>query len=145
MRNGVAKLISDDQLCAVYAHCYGYSLNLAVGDTVKRCKLMKLCLEVVYKISKLIKKSPKRDSLFQELKVEIAEDTPEFRVLCPTRWTVHAVSIQSALDNYEVLLGVWEESKASSIDSEIRVKIIGVETQMESFNFLFGLLLASLL
>ena len=44
----------------------------------------------------------------------------------------------------QVLLGVWEESKASSIDSEIRARIIGVETQMENFDF-FGLLLASLL
>ena len=145
IRNGVAKLILDDEPCAVYTHCYGHSLNLAVGDAVKGCKLMKSCLEAVYEISKLIKKSPKRDSLFQKLKAEIAEDTPGFRVLCPTRWTVRAASIQSVLDNHEVLLGVWEESKASSIDSEIRARIIGVETQMESFDFLFGLLLASLL
>ena len=40
---------------------------------------------------------------------------------------------------------MWEESKASSIDSEIRARISGVETQMESFDFLFELLLASLL
>ena len=145
IRNGVAKLILDDEPCAVYTHCYGHSLNLAVGDAVKGCKLMKACLEVVYEISKLIKKSPKRDALFQKLKVEIAEETPGFRVLCPTRWTVRAASIQSVLDNHEVLLRVWEESKSSSIDSEIRARIIGVETQMESFDFLFGLLLASLL
>ena len=144
IRNGVAKLISDDQPCAVYTHCYGHSLNLAVGDAVKGCKLMKSCLEVVYEISKLIKKSPKRDSMFQRLKAEIAEDTPGFRVLCPTRWTVRAASIQSVLDNFKVLLEVWEESKASSLDSEIRARIIGVETQMENFDFLFGLLLASL-
>ena len=66
-------------------------------------------------------------------------------MLCPTRWTVRAASIHSVLDNHEVLLKVWEESKVSSIDSEIRARIIGVETQMESFDFLFGLLLASLL
>ena len=121
------------------------AMDLAVGDAVKGCKLMKSCFEVVYEISKLIKRSPKRDSMFQKLKVEIAEDTPGFRVLCPTRWTVRAASIQSVLDNHEVLLGVWEESKASSIDSEIRARIIGMQTQMENFDFLFGLLLASLL
>ena len=42
------------------------------------------------------------------------------------------------LDNYEVLLGVWEESKNSQIDSEMKARIIGIETQMLTFNFLFG-------
>ena len=100
-------------------HCYGHSLNLAVGDSIKRCKVMQSSLDVVFEISKLIKKSPKRDAIFQRLKDEIAVDTPGFRVLCPTRWTVHAASLQSVLDNYEVLLQVWEESKETNLESEI--------------------------
>ena len=61
------------------------------------------------KFRREITQSPKRDSLFQKLKAEIAEDIPGFRVLCPT--SVHTASIQSMLGNYEVLLEVWEESK----------------------------------
>ena len=99
----------------------------------------------MYEITKLIKKSPKQDTLFQKLKDEIAIDTPGIRVLCLTRWTVRASSIQSVLNNFEVLLGVWEESKTSNIDSETQARIIGVKVQMLSFNFLFGLLLGSLL
>ena len=79
------------------------------------------------------------------MKEEIAVDTPRFRVLCPTRWTVHAASLQSVLDNYEVLLQVWEESKETNLDSEIRARIIGVESQMLSFDFLFGISLGSLI
>ena len=40
-----------------------------------------------------------------------------------------------------LLLGVWEESKTFSIDCEIKARIIGVETQMESFDFLLASLL----
>ena len=87
---------------------------------------------------------PKRDAIFQKLKDEITAETPGFSVLCPTRWTVRASSIQRVLENFEVLLGVWEESKSSNIDSETRAKIIGVEVQMLSFDFLFVLLLGSL-
>ena len=58
---------------------------------------------------------------------------------------VRASSIQSVLDNFEVLLGVWEESKSSNIDSKTWARIIGVEVQMLRFDFLFGLLLGSLL
>ena len=110
VRNGVAKHLTDEQPQEIFTHCYGHALNLAVGDTVKRCKLMR---------SKLIRKSPKRDAIFQKLKHDLATDTPSFRVLCLTRWTVHAASLQCVLDNYEVLLSVWEESKNSQIDSEM--------------------------
>ena len=54
-----------------------------------------------------------------------------------------AASLQSVLDNYEVLLQVWEESKETNLESEIRARIIGVETQMHSFDFLFGISLGS--
>lgn len=58
---------------------------------------MKSALEVMAEISKVVKKSPKRDSLFEKLKFELAPDSPGFRVLCPTRWTVRAASLQSVL------------------------------------------------
>ena len=98
----------------------------------------------MFEITKLIKKSPQRDAIFQKLKHDLATDTPSFRVLCPTRWTVRAASLQSVLDNYEVLLSVWEESKNSQIDSEMKARIIGIETQMLTFNFLFGISLGIL-
>ena len=66
-RNGVAKTISDKESRAIFTHCYGHALNLGVGDTFKQCQLMKSSLDVVIEISKLIKKSPKRDAIFQKL------------------------------------------------------------------------------
>ena len=70
--------------------------------------------------------------MFQNLKHEIAQDCPGFRVLCPTRWTVRADSMNSVLDNYEVLLGVWEESKESRLDSNVKARIIVVDAQMQT-------------
>ena len=49
------------------------------------------------------------------------------------------------LDNYEVLFSIWEESKNSQIDSEMKARIIGIETQMLTFNFLFGISLGTLI
>ena len=80
---------------------------------------MKSAWEVIAEISKFIKKSPKRDALFQKLKSELAPDSPGFRILCPTRWTVCAVSLQSVLDNYEVLCGVWKEAQSLQLDGEM--------------------------
>ncbi len=41
IRNGVAKKIRDDEPRAIYTHCYGHSLNLAVGDTIKNFSITK--------------------------------------------------------------------------------------------------------
>ena len=110
-RRGVAKVISDEQPKAIYTHCYGHALNLAAGDAIKHCKIMKDALDIIFEVSKLIKYCPKRDVQFESLKQNIAPDTPGFRVLCPTRWTVCANSLKSVTDNYTVLHKLWETSK----------------------------------
>ncbi len=136
-KKGVAKDISDVEPRAVYTHCYGHALNLSVGDCIKQSKVMKATLDIVAEISKLIKKSPKRDSSFERLKSELAPDTPVFRVVCPTRWTVRAASLKSVIDNYEVLLGVWEEAQGGRLESDMKARIIGVETQITNVHFRF--------
>ena len=145
IKNGIAKCISDRESRAVFTHCYGHALNLAVGDTVKSSKIMKSSLETAHEISKLIKNSPKRSALFEKLKQELGSESIGVRVLCPTRWTVRAASLQSILDNYEVLLALWEELQESSLDSESRARIVGVEAQMANFNFLYGVSLGALI
>ena len=130
---------------AVFTHCYGNSLNLAVGNTVKQCKVMKSSLETVNDISKPIMKSPKQDALFQKLKQGLAPETAGYRTLCPTRWTVHAASLKSALDNYEVLFALWKESLESPLESDFKARVIGVQAQMRTFNFLYGVSLGALI
>ena len=41
--------------------CYVHALNLAYGDSMNNCKLMQNALETSFEISKLVKKSPKRE------------------------------------------------------------------------------------
>ena len=35
VRNGVAKILTDEEPHAIYTHCYGHCLNLAIGGTIK--------------------------------------------------------------------------------------------------------------
>ena len=58
---------------------------------------------------------------------------------------MRAASLQSVWDNYEVLLGVWKEAQSCQLDGEMRARIIGVDTQMHTFDFLFGISLGNLL
>ena len=98
-KSGVATQIKNYKPRGLLTHCYKHALHLAVGDTVKRIKLLGNTLDTTYEISKLLKFSPKRDALFDKLKTIIAPDSPGFRTLCPTRWTVGAACLERVLKN----------------------------------------------
>ena len=144
-KNGVAKLICDDEPRAVYTHCYVHALNIVVHDTLKQCRTMKSCPETVNEIVKLVKNLPKCDAAFQRLKQTFSSESTGIWVLCPTRWTVYAVLLESVLDNYEELLSLLEECKDSTLDSETKTRIIGIETQMISSEFYFSVSLSTLI
>ena len=76
---------------------------------------------------KLLKYSPRRDTVFEKLKSQMAPEFPGFRTLCPTRWTVRASSLESILSNYEVLQALWEEVKNIAPDADAHMRIGGVQ------------------
>ena len=144
-KSGVAARMQVVEPRAVYTHCYGHALNLACGDAIKSCKLMKDSLDTTYEITKLVKKSPRRDAIFKRLKEEMAVDSLGIRVLCPTRWTVRAEALKSVLDNFDVLLRLWDESLEIVKDTEMKARIQGVSAQMKKFDFFFGVSLGYLI
>ena len=143
--NGVATQICEEEPKALFLHCYGHAVNLAVSDTVKGCQVVKDALDTAFEVSKLISFTPKRAAKLHELKAEFSSIGAGFRVLCPTRWTVRAASLKSILDNYTVLQELWEVSKNDSTDPSVKARIIGVQTRFNSFKFYFGVQMAFLL
>ena len=101
-------------------------------------------LDVAFEVSKLVKYSPKRTAELEKLREELTLNSPGFRVLCPTRWTVRAASLKSLLSNYAALQQVWETAKDSTSDPTIKGRIIGVQFQFKTFSFFFGSNLAEL-
>ena len=55
---GVATNILAKEPRALYIHCYGHALNLAVQETVKRNSILQDTLDTVEEMTKLIKRSP---------------------------------------------------------------------------------------
>ena len=127
---------------ALYMHCYGHSLNLAVSDTIKEVKPMCDTLDHCLEICKLIKFSPRRDAIFNKIKAELSPQVPGLRNLCPTRWTVRGNSLESIRNNYPTLLATWEEAVDAVNQSDVKARINGVASKMKEFKFLFCLMLA---
>ena len=69
-RSGVAKRVWIEEPRAVFTDCYCHSLNLATNDCIKKSKLMKSSLETTHEITKLIKLSPLRDTIFRDFKAQ---------------------------------------------------------------------------
>ena len=139
-RTGVVKRISDEELHAVFPHCYGHSLNLACSNIVKKSELLKQTLETTQEITKLIKFSPRHDEVFKKFKAEsdsnLENKTMGIQVLCPTCWAIHADFLFSIIENYSVLHNTWDEALHISRDTEAKAQIQAVQSQMIKFDFL---------
>lgn len=94
-------------------------------------------MDTVEEMTKLIKKSPKCEVIFQKFKNDLSADSLGVRLLWPTR-TVRAAALSSIAENYVTLRNTWYEAKDQSRDSKMRARIRGVAKQMDSFNFFFG-------
>ena len=62
-RKGVAAMITQEESRALYMHCFGHALNLAVADTVKQSKDCRDALDTAFEITRLIKFFPREIQL----------------------------------------------------------------------------------
>ncbi len=148
IRNGVQALIKKEASQALYVHCLAHSLNLCVQEASKQCALLRNAMTVVYDLVQLIKFSPKRLALFNNLRKEVSIQTggeilsPSLRTLCPTRWTVRTGSLESILINYKLLKEALSEIQKGT--DEYAAKGRGLLSKLESFDTFFGLKLGVL-
>ena len=71
-RNGVVFQIKEEEKRALYTHCYAHSLNLAIGDTMENPALLKHTIDNTFELTKLVKKSAKKDSKLKEIENSLA-------------------------------------------------------------------------
>lgn len=145
-KSGVQSRIKEEEPRALFNHCHGHLINLACADSIKSSKVMNDSLSTCLEITKLIKKSPQRDTKLERIRQASGEgDSPNIRQLCPTRWTVKANAMASILQNYSNLMELWEWSIDHIKDTDMKARIRGVQAHMKKFDFLFGLILGETL
>ena len=50
-RKGVVTIITQEESRALYTHCYGHALNLAIADMVKQSKVCRDALDTAFEIA----------------------------------------------------------------------------------------------
>ena len=129
----------------VYIHCYGHTLDLAIADSIKSVDCLKHVFEVIHKICKLIKKSPKRNMKLDDMRKETKNESKGIHALCPTRWTVRGEALVSVLNNFNELMDLWVWSLEVLHDTEMKARVRGVMAHMPTFDFVYACLLGTML
>ena len=151
-KSGVAVQIKNEESRALYTHCYAYSINLAVGDTMKSCPVLKDTIDNAYELTKLVKKLPKRDAKLRAIQgntVSGEDDeyeemlkNPTIKLFCHTRWTVRADCLKSIIENFDELQELWDWSLQNCSCSEMKGRIQGIKVHSLKFSYCFGIHLA---
>ena len=95
-------------------------------------------------IGKKIKYSPKREGASSRLRKDNAAGNFGDTILCPNCWIVRGASSQSILDNSVASQELQNGILKGRVDSRVRAQVVGVQTQIQSFNFFFGIQLGVL-
>ena len=98
-------------------------------------------------MTKLVKFSLKRDSHLRKIhEKEYYKKEEKFngkmqtlRLFSQTRWTVRASSLTSICENYKELEDLWNWCLVGCKDREAKARIHGVQAQMQTFDYFFGL------
>ena len=120
-RNRIVVQIKEEEKQTLYTHCYAQSLNLVIGDTMKNSALLKHTIDDTFELTKLVKKSPKKDSKLKEIQnslakaddrdnedYELNKTKPSISMFCPTRWTVRGKCLMAIIENFDELQRLWE-------------------------------------
>ena len=95
-------------------------------------------------IGKKIKYSPKREGASSTLRKDNTTGNFGDTILWLNCWTVRGALSQSILDNWTVSQELQDAVLKGRVDSRARSQVIDVQTQMQSFNFFFGMQLGVL-
>ena len=102
-----------------------------MGDAIKQSKVCRDALGTTFKVSRLIRFSPKRNVALDRIKADHPAEEEEswpshnIRSFCPTKWTVRSDAIESIIEHYDILKRLWEECLETRLDPDVKGRIIG--------------------
>ena len=152
-RSVVVKQIIETQP-KFFTHCHCYMLSLSVKEMTKESKILSNAMDTSAEITILIKYSPKREQMLEQIKelsLSIEDESERNQAnwigkLSTTRWTVRAKCSQRILENYSYLHELWSKClEEPNLTRDVKTQIIGCKAQTEGFDLYFGLKLRKLL
>lgn len=70
IHKGLATLMKETSPLALYVHCYGHLLNLAIQDTMEEVEPLRNALGTIQGLYNFLEASPKRHAICSDMNVE---------------------------------------------------------------------------
>ena len=103
-------------------------------------------MSVTSEIGALIKHLPNRQQQLRSIKLMYEDLANSISKLSTTQWTVRANSFQRVIENYESFSYLWDVClDESGLTDDIKGRIVGCKSKMESFDYYFGLKVGKML
>ena len=123
---------------AIYVHCYGHLLNLALQDTMKEIEPLRNALGNIQSLYNFLEGSPKRHALFSDIELENKDYKQTLKSLSVTRWSCRWVAVKSVYDQMERIVKTLLElstDKDAKTYTDSRALLIAIC----DMDFIFGL------
>lgn len=139
-RKGVATRMKECSPRAIYVHCYGHLLNLALQDTMSEVEPLRNALGTVQSLYNFLEASPKRHAVFSDIKVDGDHIVLTLKSLSVTRWSCRWVAVRAVTEQMQkiikaLLILAKDKDPKTYTDSTALLNAIC------DFEFVFGLLL----
>lgn len=137
---GVAARVQEVAPKALYVHCYGHLLNLALQDTLQENAVIRNALGVVQSIHHFFN-SPKREHVLRSVQIPADFNSVPFiklKSISETRWACRWEAVKAIEQQPErILLALIQLSKDK--DAKTSVDATGLVKAMLEFQFVLGL------
>lgn len=87
VHRGLAARMKTTSPVAIYVHCYGHLLNLALQDTMMEVEVLRNALGTIQSLYNFIESSPKRHAVFAEVEVDDDSLLSTMKSQSKTRWS----------------------------------------------------------
>ena len=108
-KTGVATQIKTINGKCLYAHCYGHTSNLAVGDAIKSLQCISDSLDPVGEIGNLVKNSSQRNTKLDKIRAAAMTHVVHIYILSYER-TVRGEALAAVINNHAELMELWDWS-----------------------------------
>ncbi|XP_044133947.1 zinc finger MYM-type protein 1-like [Bufo gargarizans] len=138
--SGVQTRIQKKERNALYIHCAAHNLNLVLQDAVSHVPEVSRFFEVIQSLYVFFGESITRWSVLQSL---TTESSVTLKRLCPTRWSSRYDSLLALRFRFVDVLKALSKLILTSTKSKEREEARVLRNKIESFEFVFLLVLQS--
>ncbi|KAK6191009.1 hypothetical protein SNE40_002759 [Patella caerulea] len=139
IHRGLATRMKECSPLAIYIHCFGHLLNLAIQDTMTDVPCLRNALGTIQSLYNFIEGSPKRHAVFLDIKLDDGDDVARaLKSQSVTRWACRWESVKAVINQLPRIMKALLQL-AKDRDAKTYTDSRALLNAVCDFDFMFGL------